>query len=130
MERYRAEGYVNRVSEAVVTGVHLGKLSIDAYVESITVRIFARMLDWTEDKSGKVVGGSATEPKIFSEYWTFVRSAGKAHRESSVSNCPNCGAPLDKVSETGVCGYCDAKIVTGEYDWVLSSIDQDDDYAG
>jgi hypothetical protein len=34
------------------------------------------------------------------------------------------------VSETGVCGYCDAKITGGEFDWVLSTIDQDETYRG
>jgi predicted lipid-binding transport protein (Tim44 family) len=128
IDRYREEGYRNRIDDAVVTGVDLARVSIDAHIESITVRIYARMLDWTEDKNGKVVGGSDTDPKIFSEYWTFVRTAGRGHKPVSSTNCPNCGAPLDRVSETGVCGYCEAKITGGDFDWVLSAIDQDEEY--
>jgi hypothetical protein len=30
----------------------------------------------------------------------------------------------------GVCGYCDAKITTGAFDWVLSRIEQDESYVG
>jgi uncharacterized protein with PIN domain len=68
---------------------------------------------------------------MFTEYWTFVRTAGKSHRaEATAANCPSCGAPLDNVSESGVCGYCDARITGGEYDWVLSAIDQDEAYRG
>ncbi|MFN7144695.1 MAG: TIM44-like domain-containing protein [Myxococcota bacterium] len=131
IERYAAEGLKNRMDRLEVTDVALAKVSVDAYLESVTVRIFARMRDWTEDASGRVVGGSRTQDRVFSEYWTFLRSAGKpAKPRDHVDNCPSCGAPLDNVSESGVCGYCDAKITGGEYDWVLSAIDQDEAYRG
>ena len=44
-------------------------------------------------------------------------------------NCPNCGAPL-KVNNAGVCEFCGGKITSGEFDWVLSRIEQDESYAG
>lgn len=44
-------------------------------------------------------------------------------------NCPNCGAPL-KVNVSGVCGFCGGKITSGEFDWVLSRIEQDESYVG
>jgi hypothetical protein len=31
---------------------------------------------------------------------------------------------------TGVCNYCGGKLITGEFDWVLSRSEQDDAYAG
>ncbi|MDP2310107.1 MAG: TIM44-like domain-containing protein [Pseudomonadota bacterium] len=131
IDRYAAEGLRNGSSDITVTDVVLARITVDAYVEAVTVRIFARMRDWTEDRSGQVVGGSRTKDRIFSEYWTFLRSAGKTARpRDQVDACPSCGAPLDNVSETGVCGYCDAKITGGEYDWVLSTIDQDEAYRG
>ena len=43
--------------------------------------------------------------------------------------CPNCGAAL-KVNMAGVCEYCRSKITSGEFDWVLSRIEQDEAYAG
>jgi ribosomal protein L37AE/L43A len=131
IERYAAEGLRNRMDHIAVTDVVLAKITVDAYLESVTVRIFARMRDWTEDRSGKLVGGSRSADRVFSEYWTFIRSAGKTARpREQVDTCPNCGAPLDRISETGVCGYCEAKITGGEYDWVLSTIDQDEAYRG
>ena len=42
--------------------------------------------------------------------------------------CPNCGAPLD-INRTGNCNQCQAEITSGDFDWVLSKIEQDDDYA-
>jgi predicted lipid-binding transport protein (Tim44 family) len=131
IERYQKEGLRNKLSDVRVTDVMPAKITLDAYYESITVRIFARMKDWTEDRSGKVVGGSKTQDKIFSEYWTFIRSTGKSAKpRDNLQQCPSCGAPLNKVNEAGVCGYCDAKITGGEFDWVLSAIDQDEVYRG
>jgi predicted lipid-binding transport protein (Tim44 family) len=131
IERYNREGLRNRVEDVVVTDIGVAKITVDAFLEAITVRIYARARDWTETKDGRVVGGSRDKPRVFSEYWTFLRSAGKdARPREHVDRCPSCGAPLDRVSETGVCGYCDAKITGGEFDWVLSTIDQDETYRG
>ena len=43
--------------------------------------------------------------------------------------CPNCGAEL-KVEMSGQCAYCQVKVTTGRFDWVLSKIEQDDSYSG
>jgi hypothetical protein len=44
--------------------------------------------------------------------------------------CPSCGAPLDNVNAAGICGYCDGKITSGRFDWVLSRIEQAEAYQG
>ncbi len=131
IDRYASERLRNRMDAIAVTDIAIARIHVDAYLEAVTVRIFARMRDWTEDSGGTVVGGSRTEDRIFSEYWTFLRSAGQSARpRDDAGNCPSCAAPLDRVSETGICGYCEAKITGGEFDWVLSSIDQDEAYLG
>ncbi len=127
MERYAAFSLVNRVEQVAVTRVALAKIDVDAFYESITVRIFARALDWTEDASGKVVGGSKTAPRSFSEYWTFLRALPGAVAGSS--NCPSCGAPLTPGGGATVCASCGGKLVGGGFDWVASRIEQDDAYA-
>ncbi len=43
--------------------------------------------------------------------------------------CGNCGAPA-KVGMTGACEHCGAHVTSGEFDWVLSKIEQDDSYRG
>ncbi len=132
MERYATAGLRNKLDEIEVLKVDIVKVDQDAWYESITVRLWARMLDWTEDRAGKVVGGSKREARTFSEYWTFLRAVGAEQREQphDLDHCPSCGAPLDQVSMAGVCGYCDSKITGGDFDWVLSRIEQDDSYAG
>jgi predicted lipid-binding transport protein (Tim44 family) len=129
MERYAREGFKNRLSDLKVTDIVLARISTDMWLETITVRIFARMKDWTENTNGKVIGGSKTEERIFSEYWTFIRSSGQSLKpRNNLDSCPSCGAPLDKVNQSGVCGYCEAKITGGSFDWVLALIDQDEVY--
>jgi len=132
MARYVRGGLFNRMTGIGVDRVDVAKVTRDAWFETITVRVFGRMCDWTEREDGTVVGGSQTDPRIFSEYWTFVRTVGSTRRtaEHGLDECPSCGAPLDKVSMTGVCGYCDSKITGGDFDWVLSRIEQDEAYRG
>ena len=43
--------------------------------------------------------------------------------------CPNCGAPL-QINMAGNCGTCRVKVTAGQFDWVLSRIEQDDVYEG
>ncbi len=126
MERYSAFSLVNRVEQVAVTRIALAKLDADAFYESITVRIFARALDWTEDASGKVVGGSRTAPRAFSEYWTFLRASPGT--VAAQPNCPSCGAPLTPGGGATVCASCGGKLVGGGFDWVASRIEQDDAY--
>lgn len=135
MERYRRHGLVNKLDRVAVRRIEPARIAKDAFYETITVRVFASMLDWTERVSdGKVVAGSADQPRVFSEYWTFLRRIGGAARPGAetwdAQHCPSCGAPLDNVSQAGVCGYCEAKITTGDFDWVLSRIEQDEAYRG
>ena len=40
-----------------------------------------------------------------------------------IPKCPNCGAPLD-VDLAGMCRYCKAPVMSGEYGWVLARISQ------
>ncbi len=131
MERYRRFGLRNVLEQVEVLDISLCKVTADAFYESATVRIKARMIDYTVDKGGQIVGGHKTKQRTFTEYWTFIRTAGKASaRQGDLQHCPSCGGPLDKLSQTGVCGYCDAKIASGAHDWVLSAIEQDEAYRG
>lgn len=130
--RYREKGLRNRIEDVTITAVEVVRIELDAFYESITVRIHASMRDFVEDAAGKVVGGDDRTPRRFSEYWTFVRTADAAARgpEKPFRQCPSCGAPLDKVSQAGICGYCDSKVVTGSFGWILALIEQDEEYAG
>ncbi len=129
LERYQAQGLRNCLEDVKVTQAILCRVDRDAFYERITYRIFAQMRDWTQDRAGKVVGGDAKTMRRFSEYWTFIkRIGGQDKTTSDLSRCPNCGAEMNNVNQQGVCEYCDTKISSGNFDWVLSQIDQDESY--
>jgi hypothetical protein len=131
MDGYAREGLKNRLEDVRLDQLKVVRVDADAYFEAITVRIWGAMKDSVVDAGGDVVGGNATVPRRFSEYWTFLRSAdGPLDTKGEAARCPSCGAPLDRVDETGVCGYCDAKITSGRFDWVLARIEQPEAYGG
>lgn len=129
LEAYAREGLRNVLEEIQVTRVELVRLESDRYFDSATLRMFARMKDSTVRVSdGKLLAGDPHRARAFSEYWTFVRRAGVSSQQRDAVCCPNCGAALDRVTVAGVCEYCDANITRGDYDWVLSRIEQVEAY--
>jgi hypothetical protein len=132
VDAYTAKGLTNRLADLRVQKVELVRAERDRDYEAATVRVFASCCDYTVDRAGKVIGGDAKRLRRFSEYWVFVRSAqAQAPKVARAEpRCPNCGADLDKLGETGVCGYCNAKVTTGDFGWVLSAIVQDEVYRG
>ncbi|MCB9685163.1 MAG: Tim44 domain-containing protein [Alphaproteobacteria bacterium] len=132
MDGYAKKGVRNALSDVQLHQLRLVKVEIDRWHLSISVRLWGSMIDTIVDREGKVIGGSPKVARGFSEVWTFVRSveARAPSSEGTALQCPSCGAPLDKVDETGVCHYCDAKITTGTYDWVLARIEQPEAWAG
>ncbi|HYW73480.1 MAG TPA: TIM44-like domain-containing protein, partial [Pyrinomonadaceae bacterium] len=130
IEAYKRQGLRNALDQCEITAMQPVKIKVDAFYNSITLRVFAQGYDYTVDQNGKVVAGSNKHLRKWSEYWTFVRySNAKPAPSRADLNCPNCGAPL-KVNATGICEFCGGKITSGEFDWVLSKIEQDESYSG
>jgi predicted lipid-binding transport protein (Tim44 family) len=132
MENYKQQGLRNRLEKINIQRIDMAAVEVDQYYESFTVRIFANCFDYTETTAGKLIGGSKNQPRLFSEYWTFIRRTGveKSESEFSLNNCPNCGAPADKMGQAAVCEYCSTKISNGDFSWVLARIVQDEEYTG
>jgi hypothetical protein len=130
IEAYKAQKLRNALDQYQITAMQPVKIKQDAFYQAITLRIFAQGHDYTVDQNGRVLAGSKTNLRRWSEYWTFIRnSKAKPAAARADLNCPNCGAPL-KVSATGICEFCSGKITSGEFDWVLSKIEQDESYSG
>lgn len=131
IERYTAAGLRNQLEDVTLERTAMAKIELDAWYESITVRLWGSCKDSIVDRNGRVVGGDPRVARRFSEYWTFLRSAegpGDSHGDRLA--CPSCGAPLDRIGKDGICGYCGSKITTGRFDWVLTRIEQPEVYAG
>jgi hypothetical protein len=129
IDAYRQQRLRNVLDQTTLESMHPVRIESDGFYDALTVRIFASMLDYTVDAQGRVVAGSKTRPRRFSEYWTFVRRRGVAESQRLNSACPNCGAPL-KINMAGTCQYCGGKVTSGNFDWVLSKIEQDESYGG
>lgn len=127
---YRRQQLRNVVDHCTVTAMQPVKIVEDAFYNAITLRIGAQGYDYTVDTNGRIVAGSKSNLRRWTEYWTFIRNRNARPIETRVDlNCPNCAAPL-KVNNAGVCQFCGGKITSGEFDWVLSKIEQDESYAG
>ena len=132
--RYWIDAYVrqnlrNVVDEYQVRRIEPVKIDTDAFYDAITVRIWASGRDSTIDAQGKVVAGSRDKVRSWTEYWTFIRTRGTEADPNATISCPNCGASV-KVGTTGICSSCGGKLTSGEFGWVLSRLEQDEDYTG
>jgi len=126
---YKRENMRNVLQDIHLSNIELVKIGGDTFFDSLTVRIFAAMVDYMETDSGSLIGGDKKKSRPFSEYWTFIRRAGIKEDRLDPSHCPNCGNEL-KIGMTGMCEYCGSKITSGEFSWVLSLIEQDESYSG
>lgn len=129
IDLYRNGKCINRTDGSRITRLELANATTDAYYDAVTVRLYAAGLDFTVSEDGRLMSGSQSVPRSYSEYWTLIRGAQKKKTDKGERQCPNCGAPL-KISMTGNCEYCAVKVTGGEYDWVLSRIEQDEVYTG
>ena len=130
MQKYKSYGYRNVLENVVILRSQPADYTIDNNYESITIRIYARCLDYVVSKHGNKLAGDNRTPRKFSEYWTFVCKRGVTAKNTGFKNCPCCGAPADNMGQGGICGYCGSKITDANFSWVLFSITQDEEYRG
>ncbi len=130
MDAYRKQGLRNLTKNARITCLELVRVTSDAHFHAITVRLHATGLDYTlREGDGELVGGSTTRERRYTEYWTLIRGTGAKGRPGTDKRCPSCGAAL-ALNMAGQCTHCSAKVTSGEFDWVLSRIEQDESYRG
>jgi uncharacterized Zn finger protein (UPF0148 family) len=127
---YKQQGLRNLMRDTKITRSELAKVVSDRWYDAVTMRIWATGLDYViDEKSGRVVRGSKRKPRPYSEYWTLIRSSQRKGPTVTSRTCGNCGAPLD-VTMAGACTHCGAHVTGGEFDRILSKIEQDDSYRG
>lgn len=129
INEYQRQNLRNVLDQIQIARIEPVKVTMDAFYDSITVRIYASMLDYTVDAQGTRVCGDPRNPRLFTEYWTFMRRRGVKASDKANDQCPNCAAPL-QISMSGACEFCGGKVTSGEFDWVLSRIEQDESYRG
>jgi predicted lipid-binding transport protein (Tim44 family) len=119
----------NVTEGARILRIDLASVTSDKHYDAVTVRMFASSIDYTVSDDGKLLSGSRSRQRSYSEYWTWIRGSTRKGQSRGDVNCPNCGAPL-RIGMAGTCEYCRIKVTAGEFDWVLSRIEQDDSYTG
>ena len=128
-DAYARQQLHNELVDMRITDTALAKLERDKHYDALTIRIFARGKDFVVDATGTVLRGSKHRERPYTEYWTLIRSASRRGAAKAEPACGNCGAPL-KITMAGECEFCNAHVTAGEFDWVLSKIEQDDTYRG
>ncbi len=130
INEYEKQNRVNVLKDIVIHKTVPVKIEEDLYYESITTRVYGSMIDYTiEASTNKMVCGDTQSKREFTEYWTFIRTHQSPEKKKHDQGCPACGAPL-KINQAGRCEYCSTLITTGDYEWVLSQIEQDETYEG
>jgi hypothetical protein len=130
LDAYRRQGLRNVLERMRITRLELVKVVRDRWFDAVTFRFWATGRDTTvRVDTGELVGGRPQHNRDYTEYWTLIRGAGVRGAPRSDKACPSCGAEL-AVNQAGQCGHCGAHITRGEFDWVLSRIEQDDSYTG
>ncbi len=130
VDTYKKQGLRNQLTDMGITHTIVAKVTRDKWYDAVTIRLWATGKDFVvKGETGQLMRGSKTRPRPYTEYWTLIRSRSKKGAPIATPNCPNCGAPL-KITMAGACEHCQAHITAGEFDWVLSKIEQDDTYRG
>jgi len=126
----KESGFRNQLDDITILDASIQAVTSDNIYDRIDVMFTAMINDKDVDlKTGKVIRINESSP--FIEFWTFLRRRGaKTQSKSGLleGKCPNCGGDI-KITESGNCEYCKAFVSSGEYDWVLTEITQDEEYS-
>lgn len=74
---------------------------------------------------------SRADLSSYTEIWSFIRGKNaKTKKQSGIlfDSCPKCGSPAENSTDVNKCSYCGTIYNSGEYDWVLSEITQEEEW--
>lgn len=125
----KTEGIRNAMENVVVHQLEAVAIFSTSSFDTIHMRIEASAIDYdVQLENGKRVGEKSSSR--FVEYWSFHRRPGAKSLQglgSIEGNCPRCGAVLEIV-DRAECQSCGAHVNSGEYDWVLAEITQEQEW--
>ena len=120
----------NITENARVLNIELADVMTDATYDAVTPCASSRPASITRSATMAACCAAAASKSVpTAKYWTLIRGNAARGRPRTEPVCPACGAPL-QIGMAGNCEYCHARIVSGEFDWVLSRIEQDEAYGG
>jgi ribosomal protein L37AE/L43A len=104
----------------------------DRYFDAITVRLFWKTIVYRTDERGTLIEGDPSKPRAFDDVLTFAKRRDARHRgeRHAMPQCPKCESSIDRLSEAGICGYCQRRVTGGDYGWVLIDVDTPESLQG
>jgi len=129
----RDAGWRDHMEGLNIRSIEIAQVESDGVYDVLSMRIVASAINYHEAiGTGKRLPGQSY-PSEFAEVWTFIRRRG-AHTVTGKAgliegNCPNCGAAIE-MNQSANCTHCKAELRSGEYDWVLAEITQDQEWDG
>lgn len=130
----RLEGRRDALADDQVKNARIVTATTTEAFDIVTVRLDASMRDTdvpSDTTDEKARAAAKKQPSdSFTELWTFVRRPGAKTREGfdlGQGKCPNCGADFTG-GMANTCEYCKAIVNSGNYDWVLTEITQEDEF--
>ena len=130
-EEQRALGYRPVMENLSILECAPAQVECGPVFDVITMRVGASAKDCRVSvETGRAIPGSE-EASQFAEYWSFIRARGSKTKAGGTGliegNCPNCGAPI-AMNQGAKCEYCQAVLRSGQYDWVLAEITQEEEW--
>jgi len=131
-EEQKAFGYRDTMADISVEEIRLVTVAVDSLFDVATLRIKATARDFRVSLANdqRISGSTGREP--FVEFWSFIRRRGARSQPAKQGliegHCPNCGAPLE-MNQAANCRNCHALLRSGEYDWVLTEITQQEGWS-
>ena len=127
VEAYKRQRLRNVTENARIVGLQLARVTSDKFYDAITVRLYAKSLDYTlEDGTNKVVGGSRSKERAYSEYWTFIRGTNRKGPARDRPCMPELRRSARRSTWSASASTAERKVTSGDFDWVLSRIEQDE----
>ena len=128
LEMMKARRIRNTMSQIKVLSTRIIGARSDPFFDTVHLAVTASARDeWINTESGKPLD-SGNPIASFTEIWSFLRRPGAKTLTSPgllEGFCPNCGTRLE-ISDSLECPSCRSIVNSGEYDWVLTEITQEE----
>lgn len=125
LDEHKRSKRTNHIDRIAVLYVKLLGYRQQGDNDEIIAQLQSRIVDYTvSDDTGALLSGSKTAEKLMTYEYTLMRPAGQKtvpETEVAVTNCPNCGAPVN-INRTAKCPFCDSIITVNNQNFVISSI--------
>ena len=120
------------LDKVLIHSCELVGIESDKHFETLHFKITSRAKHHTIDTNTNINHSSQELTPFTSttEYWTYIRLPGVQTRTKPgliEGICPNCGAVL-VLSKFEQCQNCHSLVTSGEYDWILAKITQEEEW--